>query len=145
MRGRPAASVTTRETRFVAEAVIRCEALVKRFGHVVALDGLDLEVPAGEVVGYLGPNGAGKSTTIRILLDLARPSAGRVEVLGADPRRAGATLRARHRPAPGRSSVATSTRRDRRPVVAARVRSPVADGPRQTPCSRSDHGRHDSS
>src|SRR5690606_32168916 len=42
--------------------------------------------PAGQVVGFLGPNGAGKSTTIRILLDLARPDAGEVRVLGADPR-----------------------------------------------------------
>jgi beta-exotoxin I transport system ATP-binding protein len=85
----------------VADAVIRCEALVKRFGDVVALDGLDLEVPAAQVVGYLGPNGAGKSTTIRILLDLARPTAGRVEVLGADPRRGGAALRARVGYVPG--------------------------------------------
>ena len=70
----------------MTDAVIRCEGVVKRFGDVVALDRLDIEVPRGQVVGYLGPNGAGKSTTIRILLDLARPDAGRVEVLGADPR-----------------------------------------------------------
>jgi ABC-2 type transport system ATP-binding protein len=81
-------------------AVIACHGVVKRFGAVVALDGLDLEVPRGAVVGYLGPNGAGKSTTIRILLDLARPDAGRVEVLGADPRAAPA-LRARIGYVPG--------------------------------------------
>ena len=75
--------------------MIRCDGVVKRFGEVVALDGLDLEVPAGQVVGYLGPNGAGKSTTIRILLDLARADRGGVEVLGADPRTAGPALRAR--------------------------------------------------
>lgn len=85
----------------MAASVIRCEGVVKRFGDVVALDELDLEVPGGEVVGYLGPNGAGKSTTIRILLDLARPDAGRVEVLGADPRRAGPPLRARIGYVPG--------------------------------------------
>jgi ABC-2 type transport system ATP-binding protein len=68
------------------EPVIRCEGVVKTFGAVTALDRLDLEAPGGKVVGFLGPNGAGKSTTIRILLDLARPDRGRVEVLGADPR-----------------------------------------------------------
>ncbi|MFP5487376.1 MAG: ABC transporter ATP-binding protein [Acidimicrobiia bacterium] len=77
------------------EHVIRCERVTKRFGHVVALDALDLEVARGAVTGYLGPNGAGKSTTIRILLDLARADAGRVEVLGADPRAAGPPLRRR--------------------------------------------------
>jgi len=59
--------------------------LVKRFGHVTALDGLDLRVAPGEVHGFLGPNGAGKSTTLRILLGLVRADAGHVRVLGADP------------------------------------------------------------
>jgi ABC-2 type transport system ATP-binding protein len=74
--------------------VIECDGVVKRFGEVTALDRLDLSVPGGQVVGFLGPNGAGKSTTIRILLDLARPDAGDVRVLGADPR-ADPRLRAR--------------------------------------------------
>jgi beta-exotoxin I transport system ATP-binding protein len=67
---------------------IRAEALVKRYGRggTTALTGLDLTVAAGEVFGFLGPNGAGKSTTIRILLDLVRPTSGSVRVLGADPR-----------------------------------------------------------
>ncbi len=69
-----------------AGAVIRCEGVVKRFGAVTALDGLDLDVVGGQVVGFLGPNGAGKSTTIRILLDLARADEGAVSVLGVDPR-----------------------------------------------------------
>lgn len=81
------------------EHVIRCERVTKRFGTrtgaVLALDELDLTVGRGRVTGYLGPNGAGKSTTIRILLDLARADAGRVEVLGADPRVAGPELRRR--------------------------------------------------
>jgi ABC-2 type transport system ATP-binding protein len=51
-----------------------------------ALDGLTLEVRAGEVFGYLGPNGAGKSTTIRLLLDLIRPTSGSARMLGLDPR-----------------------------------------------------------
>jgi ABC-2 type transport system ATP-binding protein len=61
---------------------IRTEGLSKRFGDVLALDGLDLTVERGEVFGFLGPNGAGKSTTIRLLLHLARPSAGRAWVMG---------------------------------------------------------------
>jgi ABC-2 type transport system ATP-binding protein len=75
--------------------VIRCEGVVKRFGAVAALTGLDLAVPVGRIVGYLGPNGAGKSTTIRLLLDLVRPDSGQVRVLDCDPRRAPAALRRR--------------------------------------------------
>src|SRR5919112_1612224 len=59
--------------------------LVKTFGHVRALDGLDLDVAAGEVHGFLGPNGAGKSTTIRVLLGLLRADAGETRLLGGDP------------------------------------------------------------
>ena len=55
---------------------IRADGLVKTFGHTRALDGLDLEVRAGEVHGFLGPNGSGKSTTIRVLLGLLRADAG---------------------------------------------------------------------
>ncbi|MFF9981268.1 ABC transporter ATP-binding protein [Streptomyces erythrochromogenes] len=63
---------------------VRTESLTKRYGRVLALDGLNLSVPAGEVFGFLGPNGAGKSTTIRLLLGLARPTAGRASILGTD-------------------------------------------------------------
>jgi len=75
---------------------IETEALVKRYGHggTTALKGLDLTVAPGEVFGFLGPNGAGKSTTIRILVDLIRPTSGRVRVLGVDPR-SSAGLRAK--------------------------------------------------
>ncbi|MFG1608463.1 ABC transporter ATP-binding protein [Actinoplanes sp. NPDC049265] len=70
--------------------------LVKTYGRGSrGLAGLDLEVNRGEVYGYLGPNGAGKSTTIRILLDLIRPTDGEVAVLGLDPRRDGVELRRR--------------------------------------------------
>ncbi|MGW8883452.1 ATP-binding cassette domain-containing protein [Streptomyces sp. NPDC055749] len=63
---------------------IRAEGLVKRYGDMVALDGVDLEVPAGKVVGVLGPNGAGKTTTVRILSTLLRPDGGRATVGGHD-------------------------------------------------------------
>jgi ABC-2 type transport system ATP-binding protein len=69
--------------------------LVKDYDGFRALDGIDLEVGRGEVFGFIGPNGAGKTTTIRILLDLLRPSAGLVRVLGEDPRAAGPALRTR--------------------------------------------------
>jgi ABC-2 type transport system ATP-binding protein len=63
---------------------IRTEHLSKTFGTTDALVDLDLEVPAGEVLGYLGPNGAGKTTTIRLLLGLLRATRGRAEVFGVD-------------------------------------------------------------
>jgi ABC-2 type transport system ATP-binding protein len=64
---------------------ISVSGLVKTFGKVRALDGLDLSVAAGEVHGFLGPNGAGKSTTIRVLLGLLRADAGEARLLGGDP------------------------------------------------------------
>ncbi|RKS78801.1 ABC-2 type transport system ATP-binding protein [Actinomadura pelletieri DSM 43383] len=65
----------------MVEWAIRTENLTKRFGRVVAVDGLDLEVGRGEIFGFLGPNGAGKSTTIRLLLALARPTSGRAWIM----------------------------------------------------------------
>jgi ABC-2 type transport system ATP-binding protein len=77
------------------DLAISCTAVTKRFGVITALDSLDLQVRPGRVTGYLGPNGAGKSTTIRMLLDLARPDAGTIRVLGVDPTSAGPELRRR--------------------------------------------------
>ncbi|XTZ15366.1 ATP-binding cassette domain-containing protein [Micromonospora echinospora] len=68
----------------MAAPAVRTQHLTKRYGRMLALDGLDLTVPAGEVFGFLGPNGAGKSTTIRLLLGLARPTAGRAWIFDAD-------------------------------------------------------------
>jgi ABC-2 type transport system ATP-binding protein len=68
----------------VSTPAVRAENLTKRYGTVLALDGLDLTVPAGEVFGFLGPNGAGKSTTIRLLLGMARPTAGRALIFGTE-------------------------------------------------------------
>jgi len=64
------------------DAVIDVRGLTKRYRSVLALDGLDLAVPAGSLFGFLGPNGAGKTTTIRILSSLARPTSGTASVMG---------------------------------------------------------------
>jgi ABC-2 type transport system ATP-binding protein len=79
----------------VADLAIHTEELTKRYGRRRGLAGLDLSVATGEVYGFLGPNGAGKTTTIRLVLDLIRPTSGRVELLGGDPRRDGVALRRR--------------------------------------------------
>jgi ABC-type multidrug transport system ATPase subunit len=72
---------------------IRSTGLTKRFGRQLAVDGIDLAVPAGAVYGFLGPNGSGKTTTIRMLLGLVRPSGGGHELLGEPmPARAGRVL-----------------------------------------------------
>jgi ABC-2 type transport system ATP-binding protein len=78
----------------VAE-VIRAEGLVKKFGDLRALDGLDLAVPEGTVLGLLGPNGAGKTTAVRILTTLLEPDEGTATVAGIDVRRDPAQVRAR--------------------------------------------------
>ena len=65
--------------------VVAIRGLVKRFGKLRALDGLDLTVARGEVHGFLGPNGAGKSTTIRVLLGLLRKDGGEARLFGGDP------------------------------------------------------------
>ncbi|MGQ4619455.1 ATP-binding cassette domain-containing protein [Nocardia sp. R7R-8] len=65
--------------------IIEVRDLRKTFGHVTALDGLDLRVAEGEIHGFLGPNGAGKSTTIRVLLGILRASGGQARLFGRDP------------------------------------------------------------
>lgn len=77
------------------DIAIRTEALTRDFGAVRALDGVTLEVPGGIVFGFLGPNGSGKTTTIRLLLGLLEPTAGRAEVLGFDTRTQADDIRAR--------------------------------------------------
>src|ERR1700691_1654498 len=74
---------------------VRTEALAKRFGDVVALDGVDLEVPAGSVRGLPGHNGAGKTTMLRILTTLSAPTSGRAWVGGHDVVADPAAVRAR--------------------------------------------------
>ena len=90
-----------KRTLDVVTTPIEISGLVKRFGRVTALDGLDLQVAQGEVHGYLGPNGAGKSTTIRVLLGLLRADEGTVRLLGGDPWREAAELHRRIAYVPG--------------------------------------------
>lgn len=71
----------------MSTTVIEAKGLVKNYGPVRAVDGVDLSVAAGEVVGLLGPNGAGKTTTILMLLGLTEPTEGTVRILGKDPLR----------------------------------------------------------
>jgi ABC-2 type transport system ATP-binding protein len=74
---------------------IEVRGLVKRFGEVCALDGVDLTARQGQVLGLLGPNGAGKTTLVRVLATLLKPDAGTARVLGLDVQREAATLRER--------------------------------------------------
>jgi ABC-2 type transport system ATP-binding protein len=73
----------------VSAAVIRTRGLVKRFGRLRAVDGIDLDVREGDVYGFLGANGSGKTTTVRMLLGLVLPTSGDVELLGGAMPRAG--------------------------------------------------------
>jgi len=67
------------------EFAVETRGLARTFGFKRAVDGIDLQVPAGSFYGFLGPNGAGKSTTIKCLTGLLRPSAGEIRILGIDP------------------------------------------------------------
>jgi ABC-2 type transport system ATP-binding protein len=77
------------------EPAVVVEGLVKRYGSRAVVDGVSLNVAAGELVALLGPNGAGKTTTVEIVEGYRRPDGGRVRVLGADPATGGPELRAR--------------------------------------------------
>jgi len=90
-----AAAAAEPSSELPAQAAISCRGLVKRYGTVVAVDGLDLEVRAGECFGLLGPNGAGKTTTIEILQGLLAPDSGDVRVLGLTWKHHEAELRQR--------------------------------------------------
>ena len=92
---------TKPESRAPVDPVLRIEGLVKRYGEVEAVRGIDLELERGEVFGFLGPNGAGKSTTIRCMLGLLRPSAGAIKVFGLDAAKDGIAIRQRVAYAPG--------------------------------------------
>ena len=86
------------------EAIVT-RSLLKSYGSVRALRGVDLEVRRGEILGFLGPNGAGKTTTIRCLLDLIRPDGGTIRVLGLDPQADPVSVRRRSGYLPGELSM----------------------------------------
>jgi ABC-2 type transport system ATP-binding protein len=71
-----------------ATCAVRLDGVVKRFGSVTAVAGLDLTVRPGEIIAFLGPNGAGKTTSIDLMLGLSRPDSGTVQILGGTPARA---------------------------------------------------------
>ena len=85
--------------------LIEAEGLIKCFGTVKALDGLDLGVAKGQIHGFLGPNGAGKSTTIRVLLGMYRTDGGRARVLGMDPAHEASAINRRLAYVPGSVSL----------------------------------------
>src|SRR3954464_15606501 len=83
------AKVTTRSVQpwrmtTSEDTVVRTFGLSKQFDGVTAVDGLDLTIRRGEVVGVLGPNGAGKTTTVNLIVGLLSPTAGRIELFGED-------------------------------------------------------------
>ena len=75
--------------------LVHARGLVKRFGNLVAVDGIDFDVQAGEAFGFLGPNGAGKTSTMRMIGCVSPPSGGTLQILGLDPVTEGAEIRAR--------------------------------------------------
>ncbi|MGM0575393.1 MAG: ATP-binding cassette domain-containing protein [Myxococcota bacterium] len=81
-RGRTMAAMQAVTTPEGAEVAVRCRGLVKRYRDVVAVDGVDLDVRAGECLGLLGPNGAGKTTTVEMIEGLTRPDEGSVAIFG---------------------------------------------------------------
>lgn len=110
------------------DTVIQTQGLTKRYGKHLAVEDLTLRVTQGSVYGLVGPNGAGKTTVLRMLVDILRPSAGSLRVLGEDPRRAGAALRRRIGYLPGEIHL-----RDRISGAVflrhmAQLSGPVADG-----------------
>jgi ABC-2 type transport system ATP-binding protein len=84
--------------------------LIKNYGNIRALRGLDLEVQRGEIFGFLGPNGAGKTTTIRCMLDLIRPQGGTIKILDLDPQTDPVAVLARVGYLPGELSMETNLR-----------------------------------
>jgi ABC-2 type transport system ATP-binding protein len=69
----------------IEEAMIELENVTKNFGHLKAVDSLNLQIREGEIFGFIGPNGAGKTTTIRMLATLLRPTSGKIRIAGIDP------------------------------------------------------------
>jgi ABC-2 type transport system ATP-binding protein len=92
------------------ELALMTRNLIKSYGQIRALRGVDLDVDRGELFGFLGPNGAGKTTTIRCMLDLIRPNGGEIEVLGIDPQTDPVAVRQRVGYLPGELSLESNLR-----------------------------------
>ena len=93
-----------------AQLAIQTHGLIKNYGNVRALRGVDLEVRQGEIFGFLGPNGAGKTTTIRCMLDLIRPNGGTLRVMGYDPQEDPVSVRSLAGYLPGELSMESNLR-----------------------------------
>src|SRR5690606_31943523 len=93
LRGAPTVSLQTAPP--TALPAVRLHGVTKRYGDLVAVDSIDLEVPRGSIFGLIGPNGAGKSTTFAMIATLLRPTSGVVEVLGERPSHDAGAVRAR--------------------------------------------------
>lgn len=92
------------------QLAIQTHGLIKNYGNVRALRGVDLEVRQGEIFGFLGPNGAGKTTTIRCMLDLIRPNGGTLRVMGYDPQEDPVSVRSLTGYLPGELSMESNLR-----------------------------------
>ena len=122
---------------------IEVRGLVKRYGELTAVAGVDLTVNVGDVYGYLGPNGAGKTTSLRMMLGLIRPTAGSVRLFGRDPMASVDALRGRRRVRRG-ADVLPVPERPAQPRAARRVRRrrrADADRPRRSRPSSSPTAR----
>jgi lipooligosaccharide transport system ATP-binding protein len=89
------------------DVMVQARGLVKRFGGFTAVDGIDVRIERGEAFGFLGPNGAGKSSTMRMIGCVSPATEGELTVLGRDPRRSGAEIRARLGVVPQQDSLDT--------------------------------------
>ena len=107
--------------------IVRAEGLTKSYGEDRGIVDVDFSVDAGEVFGFLGPNGAGKTTTIRLLLDLIRPTSGRLSVFGLDSRRESVAIRRRLGYLPGDLRLYERMTGTRAPSL---LRPPPRDSPR---------------
>lgn len=109
-------------------AVIETRELQKKYGKHLAVDGIGLRVEQGSVFGLIGPNGAGKTTVLRMLVDIIRPTAGALTVLGAVPRRSGTALRRRIGYLPGELKLAERIRGGTLLHHLAQISGPVEPG-----------------
>ncbi len=112
---------------FTEETVLMTRGLVKSYGRVQALRGVDLDVHRGEIFGFLGPNGAGKTTTIRCLLDLIRPDGGTLRVLGIDPQADPVAVQARTGYLPGELRLNDNMTAERQLRFFADMRGDITD------------------